>query len=195
MIEIIEEDVRAFDMRRLAQLVEGRTRSRFLAETGEHYRLLAYLSEQYAGGIFYDVGTLNGGSAVALAAHPDSCVTSWDITEKARVAGKFAWPTSPLPSVEFRIKDIFDEPTWIYDVADVICLDISPHDGIQEQRFTDALDTSGFEGLLICDDIRNVRFPGMTKWWEAIDRPKWELSYAHCSGTGLVSYGEEFKVG
>jgi hypothetical protein len=123
-----------------------------------------------------------------------SCVTSWDIDEAPRKEGRFAWPDSPLPNIEFRVNDIFDEPSHIYYIADIICLDISPHDGIQEQRFTEILDDSGFDGLLICDDIRNVRFPGMTKWWESIDRPKWELSYAHCSGTGIVSYGTKCRL-
>ncbi len=194
MIQIIESEVRKFGMRQLAKLVDGRTCGRFLVETGEHYRLLAYLSEQYAGGIFYDVGTLNGASAVALAANLSCDVISWDIDETARKAGRFAWPDSPLPNITFRINDIFNEPPCIFDVADILCLDISPHNGVQERRFMEVLDSSGFEGLLICDDIRNTRFPGMTKWWESIDRPKHELSYAHCSGTGIVSYGVELTV-
>jgi hypothetical protein len=188
MVKLVESKIRKFDMTPLANRVSGRARDRFLVETGEHYRLLAYLSEKQAGGIFYDVGTLSGASAVALASHPNSCVTSWDIDDGPRKRDEFAWPGTCFENIEWRKGDIFDEPSHIYYIADIICLDISPHDGIQEQRFTDILDDSGFDGILICDDIQNRRFPGMKKWWDKIDRPKQLVPYAHCSGTGIVSY-------
>jgi predicted O-methyltransferase YrrM len=195
MIKIVEEDVRLFDTSLWADKVGGRDRNRFLTEVGEHYRLLINLAHQYSDGLFYDIGTLHGASAIALGSNPDNRVITWDVSTKPRQRVGYAWPSVPgMDNIEFRVKSIFDEPTWIYDTADIICLDVSPHDGIKERQFTDMLEDTDFEGLLICDDIRNHRFPGMTKWWEAIKLPKWEIPYAHCSGTGIVSYGEEVVI-
>ncbi len=200
MIEIIESEVREFDTTKWAEMVTGPECDRFLRPAGEHYRLFIYLAHQISNGIFYDIGTCSGASALALGSNPSNHVVSWDITEDYRKAKEYAWPcVDGMDNLEFRTKDIFEEPTWIYDVADIIFLDITPHDGVQERKFMEVLDASNFEGILILDDIRGggrvpKRYPKMVEWWESIDRPKYELSYAHTSGTGIISYGEELKI-
>ncbi len=189
MIEIVESEVKEFDTIKWANIFTGVERNRFLKASGEHYRLLIYLAHQIENGVLYDVGTLRGASAIALASNPSNDVVSWDIDESLRKKAKYAYPSPPgMGNIEFRIKSIFDEPAWIYDIADIICLDVAPHDGIKERQFMAILEQSNFEGLLICDDIRNRRFPEMSKWWDEIDRPKKIIPYAHCSGTGIVSY-------
>ncbi len=195
MIKIVESEVTSFDTSKWADMVIGPARRRFLTPTGEHYRLLIHLAHKISDGVFYDVGTLDGASAIALGSNLSNLVTSWDISEVSRKTAGYAYPNVPgMDNIEFRTKSIFDEPAWIYDVADIICLDITPHDGIKERLFMEVLEKSNFKGLLICDDIRNRRFPNLSKWWDEINHPKWIIPYAHCSGTGIVSYGDETIV-
>ena len=190
MIKIVESEVTSFDTSKWANMVVGPARRRFLTPTGEHYRLLIHLAHKISDGVFYDVGTLDGASAIALGSNPRNLVVSWDISEESRKKAGYAYPSAPgMDNIEFRTKSIFDEPAWIYGAADIIFLDVAPHDGIKEPQFMTILDQSNFGGLLICDDIRNGRFLEMSKWWDSIEKPKQSIPYAHCSGTGIISYG------
>jgi len=196
MIKLIEKEIKELDTTRLSEIMRGdRDRRRFVQKTNEPYRMLIYLANQYSNGLFYDVGTRRGASAIALSAKPDNKVITWDTDSSYRQRGGYAWPNLPeCPNIEFRIKNIFEEPSSIYDDADIINFDIDPHDGIQERKFLKILNETKFSGILILDDINHRRFPEMQKMWEEIEMPKHIIPYAHGSGTGIISYGEELHI-
>jgi hypothetical protein len=82
-------------------------------------------------------------------------------------------------------------------------IDVDPHDGVQEREMYDFLKNKNWSGLLILDDILDnwsVRIPGakpqeMRKWWDEIQEEKYDVSdVAHSSGTGLVNFGNKFKI-
>jgi hypothetical protein len=197
---IIKSEILKFNMDDIMQIVNPTKpidAGRYSSARGEPYKLMAYLAHQYYGGLFYDIGTRRGTSALALGSRKQNKVISWDIQDNSRKLAQYAYPNiSKYPNIEFRIKDIFDESDLIYDNADLISLDIDPHDGIQEKKFLDILDRTKFKGILLMDDINYYRSPDLKKLWESIIRPKFEIqtSYSHESGTGLVSYGEEIIV-
>jgi len=196
MKKIIESEILALDTTEVSEICRGdRDRRRFVQATNEPYRMLVYLANQYTNGLHYDVGTRRGASAVALSCKPDSRVITWDIDSSYRERGGYAWPNVPSrPNIEFRVKNIFEEPASIYDDADIINFDVDPHDGIQERKFLKILNETKFSGILILDDINHSYFPEMKKMWEEIEMPKHIIPYAHGSGTGIISYGEELYI-
>jgi hypothetical protein len=77
----------------------------------------------------------------------------------------------------------------ILRAASIVMLDTlhAPDVNRFEYDFFDLLQTVGFEGLLICDDIHlNVQ---MEKWWASVPLAKHDLTIVgHSTGTGLVDF-------
>jgi hypothetical protein len=148
----------------------------------EHYRLLEGISDA-SSGIVVDVGTLFGSSALALAHNPNVQVYSYDI--KNHIPPHAA--IRKVPNISFRIKDgIKAVPEFVRDTR-VVCLDIDPHDGIQEAAFFDALVAHGYTGIVVCDDIHLN--PAMEQWWGSITQRKEDkTAEGHWSGTGIVYF-------
>ncbi len=157
----------------------------FLGEAGtEPYRLLAYLAQQLPPGAkVADLGTFQGASAVALASNPSANITTYDISSTAP-NGLFG-----MPNINIVLGNVFDRVDEFWN-ADLIHLDLDPHDGIQEMKIFACLADCGFQGLLICDDIRLN--PGMDFFWSSIELKKLDLTrYGHWSGTGVVVFDPE----
>jgi predicted O-methyltransferase YrrM len=148
---------------------------------GEHYSLLTSFSKQMPkGSVIVDVGTYQGYSAVALASNPGVSVVTYDIQDFVKI---------PLPAnVRQIVRDSFECIPEICQ-SDLILLDISPHDGIKEQRFFDELLKNGFQGVLILDDIHWGLDAGMNSFWNSIPLKKFDVtSLGHYTGTGIVVF-------
>jgi predicted O-methyltransferase YrrM len=152
----------------------------------EHYRLLAYLSDaiyEYSKKPFIDIGTYLGYSALALSKHPSSTIITYDIIDCIPDIG---YTMKSVDRIEHRITDCLNEMDTLLN-SDLICLDVDPHDGIQEREIFNALKDAGYKGLLIVDDIFINK--GMTSFWNNVDLLKYDVSkYGHFSGTGLVVF-------
>lgn len=166
------------------------------AASGEHYKLLATVAAAYRGGRFYDVGTYLGHSALALAHGWEELgnrVISYDI------ADCFASPEALTAErsikahagIELRVRDALEDVEEIARSADVVLLDVTPHDGKQERVFVDALVRHGFKGLLLLDDIHLNE--DMTALWQWIPAArKVDLTeVGHWSGTGVAAFDPE----
>jgi hypothetical protein len=157
--------------------------SHLSSEVGEHYKLLIYLTNLYSNITILDIGTNTGESAIALAQNKTNKVISYDIQNKVLVK-----MTEEYPNIEHKIMDIANESDDIIKSAKIIMFDIA-HDGIQEKNFTDRLNTIGYKGFLICDDINCPFYPSMNPWWNSIEIEKYDISdIGHHWGTGLVNY-------
>jgi len=157
----------------------------FLANRGEHYRLLAYFSMIKNNSQYLDIGTLRGASAVALAYNRSNKVISYDISNN-RIT------SVGIPNVEFRIGDVLEESNSFFKSFPLISLDVD-HSGAFEKKFMKRMKDIGFSGLLLLDDI-NLNEP-MRKFWNSIKLTKYDLTgFGHHSGTGLVDFTGKFKI-
>lgn len=159
-------------------------RYKYLHDKKENYRLLSFLSKTNDDITILDVGTAAGHSCLALAQNKKNRVISYDIIERE------------IPfldiygNITFKKMDINDEDPNFLKTSKIIFLDIDPHDGIQEKRFTDLLDSIDYKGYVICDDI-NLN-DGMIRWWEGIKHEKYDITeFAHWSGTGIINYNND----
>lgn len=160
----------------------------WVTRKGEAFQLLDYITKQFNDITIIDAGTHYGWSAYTLANNPTNRVITYDITDQ--FDNKYL---SALPNVEVKILDINQEDISRIHSAEVIYLDIDPHDGIQEKRFTDILLRTEWQGYLFCDDIHINA--GMQSWWNSITLNRYDLTdIGHLHGTGLITYNREVTI-
>lgn len=187
----------------------------------EHYSMLAYLSTLYDGITILDIGTFQGGSALALSYNPNNKVVSVDIKYQVN-------PPIKLSNIKFLEGNILSKKelidpltqniiftTELFDTKDSINVSTKGHEliqssdlilydtvhnGIVEKEFHDYLIKINWQGICIWDDIKyrwngDIR-QGMQNFWNSInDNNKIDVTkYAHWTGTGLVWYGNKPKI-
>jgi len=148
----------------------------------EHYRLLMYLSNLFLDEedvIYFDIGTHQGMSAIALAENKNAKVISYDITDNK---------TSKLfPSnIEFKIGNVIEDPNLLK--AKFIFID-TIHDGKFEKEVIDFLRKNHYIGIIGLDDI--YLNENMRNLWnlELKNENKIDVSHlGHWSGTGLIIF-------
>jgi hypothetical protein len=146
----------------------------------EHYRLLTHISNSFNDETFIDVGTLKGSSALALSTNKKNKVYSFNLSSQLEL--------NYLPeNVEFIIDNVLNGK---YDnillSSNFILLDTF-HDGTFEKQFYDYIESIGYSGYLLLDDIHlNIE---MEKFWGSISRKKDDLTpIGHSTGTGVVYF-------
>jgi len=158
----------------------------------EHYQFLTELSKQFNNAIFFDIGTEQGKSAVALASNPSNQVYSFDIEVK-------------IPQLPYRENIVYSMDNLMTSegrekwkdkllASSVIFLDIDPHQGSQEYDFYEWLRDQTYQGLLICDDI--WYFKGMRDnfWYKIPSEYKEDITdRGHWSGTGRIQFRSPVK--
>ena len=184
--EIIDEDITS-----LAQYQEGWCPPNFMSwdkEAGTtKYKLYSYLAKQVGGKMVLDIGTLFGGSALALSTS-DKNVISYDLmsieTHQPGALDK--------NNIILRVAD-FMEDEIEYDLVDLIVIDVDPHDGLQEPPMIEFLVDMGFKGLIILDDIHLS--PEMEQMWNNFEYEKHDATeVGHFSGTGILNIGNKFEL-
>jgi hypothetical protein len=154
----------------------------------EHYKLLAFLSNQINSRDILDIGTHRGFSAIALSHNFTNTVHSFDIVENIDQRMKM------IPNINFYIEDLWNPETrekrkeMILN-SGMIFLDIDPHDGIREYEFYCFLRDNNYSGVLIVDDI--WYFKGMRDnfWYLIPSENKLDITkYGHWSGSGLIKF-------
>lgn len=154
----------------------------YVYEEHNHYKLLSYLTMQYNNILMLDVGTRQGHSALSLAQNPNNKIITYDIDNH--------WEDHGYPNIEFKLLDINKETAENLLKADIIFLDIDPHEGQQETVFYDTLCRINYKGIVICDDIHLTN--GMDNFWNRITTEKYDLTeFGHWSGTGLINFSDE----
>lgn len=144
---------------------------------GEPYKKYMEISMAMNNQLILDIGTFKGHSAYAFAINKTNIVKTFDVDNFVEI---------DLPdNVWFYKKSCMDIDKDLLDRADVILLDVDPHDGVQEKEFFELLLKTKFKGLLIVDDINLSK--EMREWWDSIDLNKEEVNWHH-SGTGLISF-------
>jgi predicted O-methyltransferase YrrM len=124
-------------------LVEGNEYF-YLNEGKEHYQLLAYLSNEFNNGLFFDIGTYRGSSSLALSYNKNNKVISYDIINQKKC--NFLNENN----IEFIIGNSMENENLLK--SDLILLDTA-HDGVYESRFLKYVKDYNYKGIIIMDDV------------------------------------------
>lgn len=159
-------------------IVINRTLLASRKNTQEHYELLAVITQFMNNKLIVDAGTFMGLSAAHLAINNSNKVITYDIDDKHL---NNQWVLKP--NIEFKKMPVLDDLDTVLK-ADMIFLDIDPHDGLQEKILSDALINNKYKGIVVADDINLNQ--GMKDWWQSLPGIKIDLTdVGHFSGTGL----------
>ena len=174
-----------------APLVSWSANARYFAQpSGEHYRLLASLASQLRGARICDVGTYLGFSALALAhgaAEAGNEVTTWDVADC--LAPPPARTVREVPHLVRRVLRDAAEDLDEIARADLVLIDVDPHDGVQERAMVEGLAARGFRGVLVLDDVRlNDAMKAMWDWVPAARKLDLTEQGGHWSGTGVAVF-------
>jgi hypothetical protein len=153
----------------------------FMSKSGqEHYRLLAYISQNDDLVDILDVGTLKGCSALAFSVNSKNKVRSFN------VGNEFDLNYTPL-NAEFIIDNVLNgNYNNIILGSKYIMLD-TYHDGTFEKEFYDYLVSINYKGYLLLDDI-HLNFE-MERFWGSITKEKYDITnIGHSTGTGIVYF-------
>ena len=171
------------DIDNLAKLVpEYEFKSYFLSLPGrEHYRLLAYISTLYENTTLIDIGTYKGCSALALSYNKKNTVFSFDVDGSTKNISQ-----NPI-NTAFVVDDILKEKYKKLIMSSPFILLDTNHNGDFEAQFHSYLESIGWKGILLLDDI-NLNDP-MKEYWKQIKQKKIDMTiFGHWSGTGLVIF-------
>ena len=143
----------------------------------EAYKLYAYLSKKFNGGVILDIGTRFGNSALCLSHNAKNKVISYNIVEEGAsdiVKSNITWKVTDFT------KDKID-----YSQVKLILIDVDPHDGSKEKMMLSHLKDRGYKGLILLDDIK--KGGSMQSMWNEITYPKKDITnVGHVSGTGIL---------
>ena len=177
----------------------------------EQYKLLAYMSTLLNNETILDVGTFEGGSALALSKNKTNNVISIDVKYQVN-------RDIDLDNILFLEGDILNDEEEIIKIdrnfgsgalnkgygkelikqSKLILYD-TVHDGVVEKQFHDYLVKSNWSGVCIWDDTKYrwtgaVR-QGMVDFWDSIENEKEDVTkYAHWTGTGMVWYNQDKDI-
>jgi predicted O-methyltransferase YrrM len=159
-------------------------------ENGEHYKLLSYLSDLFENETILDLGTRDGLSALVLSKNNKNKVITYDLLPKPEQMIPFE---NLIPNCEFKQMNVFDEDIEIIKSSKLIFLDLDPHDGIQEKKFSELLESINYQGIVVCDDIE--WFSAMNSWWNNLTQVKYNVTkFGHGSGTGIIDFSSSVEV-
>ena len=184
-IKINKEDVQNLDNSALEAI--SLNPNDWLSAGQSEYRLYGYLSTFFNQSYILDVGTRNGGSALALSYNETNKVISYDLVEQGA-------SQIEKDNITFKIQDFREDETLEWDKISIIMIDVDPHDGVQEVEMMEFLEEKGWKGILLLDDI-GPAWPEVQDMWDAIEEPKIDVTeVGHMSGTGLVNFGSKHVI-
>ena len=153
----------------------------FMSKSGqEHYRLLAYISQNDKWVDILDIGTLKGCSALAFSVNIANKVRSFNTGNELDL--------NQVPTnAEFIIDDVLNEKYKNNILSSKYIMLDTYHDGTFETEFYNYLVSIGYTGYLLLDDI-HLNFE-MERFWGSITKEKYDITnIGHITGTGVVYF-------
>jgi hypothetical protein len=163
-----------------------------ILQEGQHYKLLAYLSEQFENKVLFDIGSHVGSSSLSLATSPSNKVISYDIVKFPTAMTKFKGTDNvikvPNNNITYKIGNAIQDPLLLESA--LIFLD-TRHAGKFEWEVYQHLHANGYKGILVLDDIHYCS--QMKKFWNMITNyPKHDITeighHVPLTGTGIVNF-------
>ncbi len=181
MIKPTLEEVKAIDLSPLYKFAADNDDNRRLlrGEAGtEHYKLLAWISQQFNDALIVEIGTLGGLGTIALSHNVNNHVISFDIRG-------FKWGNKTPSNAEKKIvydgymDEVVESKVIFYDAA---------HEGREEQEFLDELIARNWKGVIFWDDIHLNK--EMVEFWNNCKDAGYEMEdwsdLGHATGTGVM---------
>lgn len=176
----LRSHISQINLKPYAECIQNETyRNYFCGEVGEeHYKLLAFLSQQINNSQIYDIGTHIGGSSIALAHNKNNIVISYDVVNVRDIK-------NPPSNIIYHLGDFMKDPEVLS--SPLIFID-ADHNGIDELQFHNFFLRNKYRGIVLWDDIHLDQ--NMKDFWRTVENPKFDLtSLGHKTGTGLILYG------
>lgn len=153
------------------------------------YKLYSYISHMVSGTTILEVGTGQGGSALAFSDNPKNKVITYDIRRLD------VHDALKKENIELRIGEFMEDDSLNFEEIDIVLIDVDPHDGIKEPPMIEYLLSKNWSGLLFMDDISPVEWKDMNDMWNALPYKKYDLTHiGHWSGTGVIVIGDKFDI-
>lgn len=178
------------DVSRVADLLPNWQDAEFVRRwPGEHYRLLAGMSQFMKPALIVEVGTYKGAAAAVLSLNAKQVVT-FDVVRIDEIPDSIPNLSQVFPNVSQVVGDLLDGQVWrdnshLFREADLVFVD-GPKDGIFEPQVVPRIVELMRPGtVLVLDDIR---FASMQKLWtDLLKYPRLDIGcFGHFSGTGLI---------
>lgn len=183
ILEVPNSVIRGIDTSFIREALPERARADVHKKA--HYALLVWISRNFSPLHIFDLGTLWGASALALGACRSNLVESFDIKYPTHKVPGFEPPGRD--NIHYHCENLLVTGLKPLLSADLILVDVNPHDGIKEQQIYDFLIKSEYKGLVIWDDIFLSRFPGMVRFWANIGTEKYDITkLGNPTGTGIT---------
>lgn len=178
-----------YDTSKMTHLSQERS-----GQVSEHYKLLTYLSNQIDNVKILDAGTHYGCSCLALAQNKNNIIYTYDNMDYMPDKNYQLPFKSDYDNVIYIKENVFNLSIEEFKEFEIILLDTN-HYGPEEIEFYKLLIDNNYEGYLILDDIFSPTHPNMLKFWNSIDKPKYDLtSVGHCTGTGVVCFNRDINI-
>lgn len=187
-ISISDDLIKKIDIQQLVPYIEWSEQNKhyFVEDPGkEHYRFLAYMSTCLGESPkMIDIGTSFGFSAAAMSFNEKAKVIAYDIFDWIPDEG--VKTIKEKSNIETRIMDCMEDVENLLD-ADFICLDVSPHDGLQETQIYNMLKRYKYKGLLYMNNL--LINPEMKEFYNNISHTKVDITkYGHFTGSSVVIF-------
>jgi hypothetical protein len=155
----------------------------------EAYKLYASLSHELNNTIILDIGTRRGNSALALSDNTNNKVISYDIVKYD------THENLKKKNLELRILDFTEDKDIDFSKVNLILIDIDPHDGVDERRMFEYLESINWSGIVLLDDTREDIWPDIYKFVKSIKYKTHDVTdIGHFSGTAIVEFGDNWTV-
>ena len=190
----------------------------------EHYTLMEWLVQTYSDAVnatdacpvrhVGDIGTRYVASALALGSHYGNSVKTFDLPNSRERNGAFRGTTEQdwqarvqqenvhIQFVNVDLLTVSDADFKDYTSTWLMSLDTHhlPYTVPFEREFLTRLVQSGYQGLLVLDDIHLN--PEMKKWWQELLDQQDRLGYrcfdlttvGHATGTGLLDFSGQVQI-
>lgn len=165
-------------------------RIEFLGVCGkQHYRLLSYLSTCIDNAVIIDIGTHRGQSALALSYNTTNIVHTFDIEKRVTNDS-----IKTVNNIKFHMDNLFNvegREKWKDTIlmSSFIFMDVDPHNGAMEIDMYNYLDSIGYQGFVVCDDIWLFKSMRDEFWYKIPIYNRYDLTeFGHYSGTGIFLF-------